>query len=77
MGVPKGQVSLFQLAEAEIPPENKLAGNIRLGRGNDHAPSGKNDVCKHKQDQDKEDSQGVWPRWGYKADGRTGRRLVG
>ena len=29
--VPEGQVSLFQFTESEVPPEDKMIGNIRLG----------------------------------------------
>jgi hypothetical protein len=54
VGIPESQIALFQFAEAEIPPENKLVGKIRLGRGKDHVPGGKNDVYEHEDNQDKE-----------------------
>ena len=63
MGIPEDQVAFFQFTEAKIPPVDELTGNIRVGGGKDLVTGGKNDLRKHEEGKDEENSQGAKPGW--------------
>ena len=61
MGIPKGQVTLFQLAETEVPPIEELRGDIPLRGGEYPATGVEDDIGKHEECKDGQRYRGPGP----------------
>ena len=57
VGIPEGEVAVAQLPESEIPPVEKLGGDVRMGRGEYPVASGKEDIAEHEQGEDGKNGQ--------------------
>jgi hypothetical protein len=61
VGIPKGQVALFQLAEAEVPPVEELRGDVPLRGGEYPAIGVENDIGKHEACKEGQRYRGTGP----------------